>query len=205
MSKVPYKTREAKAELHARDSSGNDSSDWSSGVEEFDSEDGVNEISEGDDPRTSAHSSLEDSDEEQSYERRPRVATHKDDTKRKLIPRLPIKLPGGQVQQTGVREASVESDEESNDASQHAELQEVPRRNVAGARFGRAAVADIIRIKSRVDRLQAAKEQIAGICQEILSEPEQSVSLSISFDHNVSHSVLVRSFKKITSFCWGDC
>jgi nucleolar complex protein 3 len=127
----------------------------------------------------SAPSSLEDSDEEQSYERRPRVIANKGEANRKLVPRLPIKLPGGQVQQTGVREGSVESDEESDNTLQHAEMQESPRRNVAGARFGRAAVADILRIKSRAGRLQAAKEQIAGICQEILSEPEQSVSLSI--------------------------
>jgi nucleolar complex protein 3 len=145
-------------------------------VEELDSEDEGNEISEGDDSEASAPSSLEDSDEEQSYERRPRVIANKGEANRKLVPRLPIKLPGGQVQQTGVREGSVESDEESDNTLQHAEP---PRRNVAGARFGRAAVADILRIKSRVGRLQAAKEQIAGICQEILSEPEQSVSLSI--------------------------
>lgn len=205
MSKIQYKTREFKHEPHARDSPGDDSSDWSSGVEELDSEDEDNEISEGDGSRASAQSSLEDSDEEQSYERRPRVASHKGESKLKLIPCLPIKLPGGQVQQTGVREALVESDEESDNTSQHAELQEFPRRNVAGARFGRAAVADIVRIKSRAERLQAAKEQIAGICQEILSEPEQSVSPSISFDHSMSHGALVRSPKKITSFCWDDC
>jgi nucleolar complex protein 3 len=183
LNKIPYKTREVKAEPHAGDSSGDNSGDWSSGVEELDSEDGVNEISEGDDSSASSHSVLEDSDEEQSYERRPRVDARKGGAKHNSIPRLPIKLPGGQVQQTGVREALVESDEESDDATQHAELQELPRRNVTGARFGRAAVADIIRIKSRVERLQAAKEQIAGICQEILSEPEQSVGLSTLFDH----------------------
>lgn len=44
-----------------------------------------------------------------------------------------------------------------------------------GARFGRPAVIDIIGNKSRTARIQGAKDQIAGICQEIIADPENSV------------------------------
>jgi nucleolar complex protein 3 len=47
-----------------------------------------------------------------------------------------------------------------------------------GARFGRPAVRDIIQQKSRKARIEAAKEQLASICQEIMAEPENSVSFS---------------------------
>ena len=44
-----------------------------------------------------------------------------------------------------------------------------------GARFGRPAVVDVIGQRSRKARIQGAKEQIAGLCQEILGDPENSV------------------------------
>lgn len=176
LSKVPYQTREVKIESNHQQTLDIDSNEWSSGMEDLDEEEEDSKVSEENDTGASSSSSLEDSDEEQSYERRPRIKESKE-LQRKSVPRLPIKLPGGQVQQTGVREGSVESDEEMEDTPQPSQAYEPPKRDVAGARFGRAAIVDIVRIKSREERLKAAKEQIAGICQDILSEPELGVSL----------------------------
>ena len=92
--------------------------------------------------------------------------------------RLPIKLASGQIQQTGVREGSIESDEDMEDEvdTHPLKLPKPTKRDFAGARFGRASVADVIRIESRPERIQSAKEQIAAVCQDILSEPENGVS-----------------------------
>ncbi|CAE7127135.1 unnamed protein product [Rhizoctonia solani] len=46
-----------------------------------------------------------------------------------------------------------------------------------GARFGRPAVRDIVSQKSRKARIEAAKEQLASICQDIMAEPENSSGL----------------------------
>jgi len=96
-----------------------------------------------------------------------------------VIPRLPIKLANGQIEKTGEREGSMEAPNPS-DNSGGEELERSPpqpRSDVAtGARFGRPAVVDILTTKSRKLRVQAAKEQIAGICQDIITEPENGVS-----------------------------
>lgn len=141
--------------------------------------DGVDPEDEG----PNATPPLADSDEEQPYELQPRTQTvirGVDNTKRKVISRLPIKLANGRVEMTGEREGSVETPTAS-DSSEGEEEEErpppQPRNDVTtGARFGRAAVADILTTKSRRLRIQAAKEQIAGICQDIIAEPENGVS-----------------------------
>jgi nucleolar complex protein 3 len=107
-----------------------------------------------------------------------------------MVSRLPIKLPSGQIQQTGVREGSAQSDEDmEEDADTLSQNHAKPiKRDFAGTRFGRASVADVIRIASRPDRIQSAKEQIAGICQDIMSEPENGVSnlrLAIKISHRI--------------------
>ena len=103
-----------------------------------------------------------------------------DKTKRRVISRLPIKLANGQIERTGEREGSVEtptlSDSSEGEEEEERALSQ-PRNDVAtGARFGRPAVADILTTKSRKLRVQSAKEQIAGICQDIIAEPENGVS-----------------------------
>lgn len=126
---------------------------------------------------------LADSDEEQPYELQSRTQTitkEMANTNRKVIPRLPIKLANGQIEKTGEREGSVEtptaSDSSGGEEEEERPLPQ-PRNDVAtGARFGRPAVADILTTKSRKLRVQAAKEQIAGICQDIIAEPENGVS-----------------------------
>ena len=99
-----------------------------------------------------------------------------DNTKRKVVSRLPIKLANGRVEKTGDREGSVETTTASDSSAGEEEEAQPPRNDVTtGARFGRPAVADILMTKSRRLRVQAAKEQIAGICQDIIAEPEIGV------------------------------
>lgn len=118
------------------------------------------------------------------YEVVPRKRRNSWDSKEeKGISRLPIKLQSGEIKQVAGKvipqgnEESEESDE-SEDESEHASEEPQPpvRDDVAtGARFGRPAVIDVISTKSRKARIQAAKEQIASICQDIVADPENSV------------------------------
>jgi nucleolar complex protein 3 len=141
-------------------------------VESMSEEDEESELPDG--------SSVLDSEEEQPYERMPRSNQDKSmdsEPRRKTIARLPIKLASGQIQQTGIREGSIElsSEEEEEEPHRVKQIPKPPRSNIAGPRFGRAALTDIIQIKSREERLTVAKDQIAGICQDILAEPENGV------------------------------
>ena len=179
LTKTPYARVEHVQEPSLEGSASDENSEWDSSMEELDFSDEPSESDENEAP--DEQSALADSDAEQSYERLPRKVdgTAKEaGKKQKMVSRLPIKLPSGQIQQTGVREGSAQSDEDMQE-----EVDSLPqkyakptKRDFAGARFGRASVADVIRIASRPDRIQSAKEQIAGICQDIMSEPENGVS-----------------------------
>ncbi|KAI0064596.1 nucleolar complex-associated protein 3 [Artomyces pyxidatus] len=124
-----------------------------------------------------------DSDAEMSYEAVPRKRrpSWSDEERRKTVERLPIKLGDGRIQKSGGKvivgpeEEEDESEEEGLAEEEHPEPQ---REDVAtGARFGRASVLDVVTTKSRKLRIQGAKEQIAGICQEIVADPENSLGL----------------------------
>ncbi|KAI0374803.1 nucleolar complex-associated protein 3 [Pilatotrama ljubarskyi] len=130
----------------------------------------------------------EDSDEEElpfeTQPRKRRPSWEPESDKEKGIERLPIKLADGRIQKSGSKvfldddeESGLESDEES----QPDEAVEAARHRVedvsTGARFGRPAVVDVISQKSRKARIQGAKEQIGGLCQEILGDPENSLGL----------------------------
>lgn len=131
----------------------------------------------------------DDSDEEEmSYEAQPRkrhASWEPENDKDKGIERLPIKLADGRIQKSGGdnvvlddgEESDPENEEEREDGQAAAEAAQRYRvEDVAtGARFGRPAVVDVIGLKSRKARIQGAKEQIAGLCQEILGDPENSV------------------------------
>ena len=174
LANADYRRVYQEDDLPSISSHSGDESEWSSALG-----DEVDSAEEG----SNATPPLADSDEEQPYELQPRTQTitkAADKTKHKVIPRLPIKLANGQIEKTGEREGSVEAPITS-DISEAEEKQEQspprPRNDVAtGARFGRPAVADILTTKSRKLRVQAAKEQIAGICQDIIAEPENGVS-----------------------------
>ncbi|KAG6911501.1 hypothetical protein DXG01_014575 [Tephrocybe rancida] len=124
------------------------------------------------------------SDTEMAYEKAPRKRRPSwEPEETRGIKGLPIKLPGGAVRPTGkvsfapttkVNEESSESEEDNSEI-------EEPQHRVddvsTGARFGRPAVVDVVSNKSKSARIHGAKEQLAGICQEIVSDPENSLGL----------------------------
>ena len=171
-----------------------DEDDWSSGIGD-DSEDeelsgaasddlaSVSEATSSSSVRQPRKKPKHDSDEEEMpYEAMPRKRrpSWEPEEKEKGVERLPIKLSDGRILKSGDkvmlgREESEESDDESE------EEEPIPEQKVedvsTGARFGRPAVVDVIGNKSRKARIQGAKEQIAGICQEIVADPENSVNI----------------------------
>ncbi|TDL27539.1 nucleolar complex-associated protein 3 [Rickenella mellea] len=169
------------------DSHSEDEEQWSSGLDASnmsacrpdESEDSDSDIS------TSSDVSL-DSDDEMPYEVHPRNRLKdREEVQDTRIQGLPIKLADGRIQQSGVKIVSKrhESDQD-NSGDEHDEVEagelETERKveDVStGARFGRPAVVDVVMTKSRKARIDAAKEQIASICQEIISDPENSLGL----------------------------
>ena len=176
-----------------------DGEEWSSGINSGDdADDGydstepvpdsdLNEEDDDSSSRTNHRRKVkrpESDDEEMPYEsapRKPNAAWESDDEVDKGINRLPIKLADGRVQKSGSKVFLTQDDETAGDESEEEDEAPVPEERYkvedvsTGARFGRPAVADVILTKSRKVRIQAAKEQIAGICQEILADPENSV------------------------------
>ncbi|KXN82083.1 hypothetical protein AN958_03241 [Leucoagaricus sp. SymC.cos] len=136
-----------------------------------------------DEAETSAIES--DSDAEMPYEQQPRKRRpswdDEDQTRAKKIKGLPIKLPDGTIRKSTKVLVMSDSEQSSNEESEDEPSPPEPEPRVedvsTGARFGRAAVVDIIGKASRRNRVEAAKEQIASICQEILAEPENSLGL----------------------------
>ena len=149
-----------------------DEGEWSSNVGSDDFEEGSSQGSGGEE-------FSEDSDAEMPYETAPRPRRPSwDDDSNNEVQRLPIKLLDGQVKNVGVklRRTREESSEESDDEECVKELAPEPREDASlGSRLGRRSVADVVTTKSRKERVHAAKEQIASICQEIVGDPEDSV------------------------------
>jgi nucleolar complex protein 3 len=124
-----------------------------------------------------------DSDVEMPYEQLPRKRRaswdDEDDVWTKKIKGLPIKLPDGTIRKSTKVLIMSDSEQSSDEETEEEPISREPEARVedvsTGARFGRAAVIDIIGISSRRERVEASKEQIASICQEILAEPENSV------------------------------
>lgn len=117
------------------------------------------------------------------YERVPRLPKVPEPETRRNIRGLPIKLSDGRIQASDkltVAPAQIDDDEDTEGSVKSQSPPEVPPtvEDVAtGARFGRLAVVDVIGNRSRKARIQGAKDQIASICQEIISDPENSVRL----------------------------
>lgn len=151
-----------------------DEGEWSSGIDDLSEGD-----SEDEDSGDESGSFGDDSDVEMSYETAPRKRRPSwEPEEGKNVQRLPIKLANGRIQETGKKDmpATVKPPVSDTDESDDDEEVEVRREDIStGARFGRPAVVDVISAKSRKARVQAAKEQIAGICQEIMADPENSV------------------------------
>jgi nucleolar complex protein 3 len=131
-------------------------------------------------PRKEKH--LESDDKEMPYETAPRKrrpSWEPESTKDRGIERLPIKLADGRVLKSRAKVYLPQDEEEesADESDMPFPMEEKSRiEDVStGARFGRPAVVDVVSQKSRKARIQAAKEQIAGICQEIVADPENSV------------------------------
>ncbi|KAF6765174.1 nucleolar complex-associated protein 3 [Ephemerocybe angulata] len=180
------------------DSDGESGEDaWSSGVEDISDVDSISgDGSDGEDDFSDHFDddAEDDSDEEMAYEQAPRKM--KVPEEKNEVPRLPIKLADGKIRSTGTKSLKVApKDESEDDSSSEEERESTPppaREDVAtGARFGRPAVATVLHTKSRKQRIELAKDQIAGICQDILADPEQSLGLLRRLHTFALHQVTV--------------
>ncbi|KAF8894583.1 nucleolar complex-associated protein 3 [Infundibulicybe gibba] len=165
--------------LPSIDSNGEEEEEeWTSGAEGLSSDDSG--VGSGSPPHESDLDS--DDDAEMPYEKTP-YGRRPDwmNPEGQVVQRLPIKLANGHVQSTGTKPNPNRKivEEDTSDTSE--EEIEAPKSRVedvsTGARFGRPAVIDVIETKSREARVKGAKEQIAGICQEIIADPENSIGL----------------------------
>ncbi|KAG7452549.1 nucleolar complex-associated protein 3 [Guyanagaster necrorhizus] len=173
----PRRPRKDNDDLPAVNSDAEDDGSWTSGIDDnFDSE------NVGDDSDVH-HLSAPDSDAEMSYETAPRISQVFQQSEQKSIQRLPIKLTDGRVQELGRKLTIVDSEDSEDNVQEEEESLPVAQssRRVddvsTGARFGRAAIIDVITRTSRKARIQEAKNQIAHICQDIISDPESSLGL----------------------------
>ncbi|KAK0459691.1 nucleolar complex-associated protein-domain-containing protein [Desarmillaria tabescens] len=176
MSK-PRRQKNDNDDLPSVNSDVEDDGSWTSGIDDdFDYE---NEDDDSDVHLLSAS----DSDTEMPYETAPRISQVFQGPKQKTVQRLPIKLTDGRVQELGIKSTIVDSEDSEDDVEEEEESRPVAQssRKVddvsTGARFGRAAIVDVITRTSRKARIQEAKHQIAGICQDIISDPESSLGL----------------------------
>ncbi|KAJ3744638.1 nucleolar complex-associated protein-domain-containing protein [Lentinula detonsa] len=167
-------------DLPAIDSHDEDEGSWDSEVSDDDSLDSFDDPGSMFDSAQDVAADL-DSDVEMPYEVVPRKLQEHSHTGMEGPERLPIKLKDGRIQKTGknISKIPVESSSESEgDSGDEMKNEKRVRDDAAtGARFGRLAIIDILENKSRKARIQIAKDQIASICQEILSDPENSLSL----------------------------
>ena len=179
--------------------------EWSSGIDAMSADDMSGSEDEADSVAGSSSAgaqrkrrrkqAVDSEDEELPFESQPRKrhsSWEPESDTDKGIERLPIKLANGRIQKSGskiVLDQSEESGLESDDESAHEEVEDTSRSRVedvsTGARFGRPAVVDVIGQKSRKARIQGAKEQIAGLCQEILGDPENSVWVSSAVPRHI--------------------
>lgn len=153
-----------------------------------------------------ASSDSDDSDVEMPYESMPRISREFNE-KPSGIQRLPIKLNDGTIKDMG-RNLNAKIEEEENEEAEEAPVP-VPSKRIedvsTGARFGRAAVVDVISKPSRKARVQESKEQIASICQDIVAEPEMSVRARLVI-YNVTNLSFCAAWSTQTSplFCFRD-
>ncbi|GLB34987.1 putative nucleolar complex-associated protein 3 [Lyophyllum shimeji] len=162
-----------------------DSHDEDEGYSDSDTDDSLGSADEDEEPPSDEDSfssvSEDASDIEMEYEKAPRKRRPSwESQENQGVKGLPIKLPDGRIQSTGTKlvAAPVTTDDEESEEAPEAKQPERRVDDVAtGARFGRPAVIDVVGNTSRAERVHGAKEQIAGICQEILADPENSLGL----------------------------
>lgn len=150
----------------------------------------------------------EDSDTEMPYETAPRTSRVFRDSEKSVVQRLPIKLVDGSIKPMGpnhaVPESESEEEEEEPEAPPVASTSYKREDISTGARFGRASVVDVITKGSRKARIQEAKDQIAGICQDIVAEPEMSVCTHDLASILAHLHVLVGSIEAPARLCFSN-
>ena len=107
---------------------------------------------------------------------------------------LPVKLATGQIarnarskldtheQDAKNRISHAVEEEEESDSDTEAKQKRLakaarPKANPFGARFGRPAVTSVLEIEDRTERILAAREELATLGREIISEPELGMNL----------------------------
>lgn len=175
-----------KQELHddlppLLNSDGEDNGSWGSKVESHEQDD-----SDDNESLSDTSSISEDSDDEMPYETSAHTRRHLWNSPKSEVQRLPIKLPDGRIKGIGTKvitakTVTVSSEDEDSSMSGPESEPETPKvEDVStGARFGRVSVVEVLQTKSRRHRIEMAKVQIAGICQDILADPENSVWCSL--------------------------
>ena len=172
----PIQKREVHDDLPPPNSDGEDDGSWGSGI-------GSDELDDSDDNESPPDMNpiLENSDDEMPYETSAHTRQHLWDSRKSEVQRLPIKLPDGRIKGTGTKAITTKtvaasSEDEDSVSGLESEPEPLKVEDVStGARFGRVSVLDVLQKKSRRHRIEMAKVQIAGICQDILADPENSV------------------------------
>ena len=149
-----------------------DDGEWSSNIGSEDSGNGSSQGSRGE-------VLDENSDLEMPYEVAPRPRRPSwDGDSGNEVQCLPVKLSNGQIKNVGIkmRRNLQESSEGSSDEDVHRESTPEPREDaLLGEGHGLRSGVDMASTTSRKKRIDAAKEKIATICQEIVGDPEDSV------------------------------
>ena len=176
----PIRKREVHDDLPPPNSDGEDDGSWDSDIESHELDD-----SEDNEPLSDTNSISENSDDEMPYETSAHTRHHLWNSPKSEVQRLPIKLPDGRIKGIGTKAltpktVAVPSEDEDSVSRPESESEPLKVEDVStGARFGRVSVIDVLQTKSGRRRIEIAKVQIAGICQDILADPENSVWCSL--------------------------
>lgn len=176
----PIQKQEAHDDLPPLNSDDEDGGSWGSKVESYELDD-----SDDNESLSCTNSISENSDDEMPYETSAHTRRHLWNSPKSEVQRLPIKLPDGRIKGIGTKviatkRVAIYSEDEDSMSGPESEPEPFKVEDVStGARFGRVSVVDVLQTKSRRDRIEMAKVQIAGICQDILADPENSVWCSL--------------------------
>jgi nucleolar complex protein 3 len=173
----PIRKQEVHNDLSPLNSDGENEGSWGSEADSHELDDSDDNESLSDTNSTIS----ENSDDEMPYETSAHTRRHLGNSPKSEVQRLPIKLPDGRIKGIGTKvittkTVAVYSEDEDSMSGPGSEPEPVKVEDVStGARFGRASIVDVLQTKSRRHKIEMAKVQIAGICQDILADPENSV------------------------------
>lgn len=173
----PTKSKRIEAELPPIEDHSDDEEDWSS---TYESPDELN-FTMPKHKKIAEQTSDTSSDEglEDTYERQPRALLEED---HKGSARLPVKLRDGTIRQTGNRPAKEsESESEASEGESHGEDDDVSEPTSTWetpVASGSQRPAIEFGADSRKERIRRAQEELATICQDIVTDPEENVKLA---------------------------